>query len=692
MPTPSSRSLLSRYLMNAIHTFGNFTEANCAIFEWMYDNKNAIGFDLPDVTVNNHDFNGTVVTKKIAKEIFKEIHDKTIRWGNKCKKSILPRSYNVLSHLADFYSLNDTERDILCLAYLFTTNKHFERLCNSLEEAGLKYDVILGALLKESPRVISHYLSKKSTLIMEGLVEKNTKYTIINNGIGIHIDDSLLDLCEQPIRNINDITLFLVGKPTKSELRWNDFEHIGQQRAFIADLIKGANSSKEKGINILVHGAPGTGKTEFCKVLSRHLGLKLFSVGENDDDGEEASRSKRLSLLRMAQHLLSHQNNVAILFDEMEDIIASPAMGFLSMLTGQPSNNAGSKVFQNHLLDTNQLPTFWTTNSITHLDEAYLRRMTFVLEMKAPPRQNRLRIWKRHLKKNKINISNTLLDCLADNPKLTPAIASSAARSIRMAGRPASEIEHIISGYAKAMGINFSLPDNHQKNSSVFSMDLISANLSAQHLQRLTQVSDIKNPSFCLYGPPGTGKSAYARHIAQQLGLPVIEKRLSEILSKYVGESEKNISDAFAEAKESGSVLIFDEADSLLFNRRQAVRSWERNLVSELLICMEHAQTPFICTTNMFDQIDAASLRRFDHKIKFGYLSCQQAAKAFTLYFKKPAPKCLNNLKTLTPGDFKVVDRRCSLLGVRNVNEIYHLLAQECEHKPDQTRAIGFIS
>lgn len=81
------------------------------------------------------------------------------------------------------------------------------------------------------------------------------------------------------------------------------------------------------------------------------------------------------------------------------------------------------------------------------------------------------------------------------------------------------------------------------------------------------------NFSLCLYGEPGNGKSLYARYLAKELGVEVIMKRASDLISKYVGETEQNIADAFAEAKSKKAMLIFDEADSFLQNRSNAVRS-----------------------------------------------------------------------------------------------------------------------
>ena len=126
--------------------------------------------------------------------------------------------------------------------------------------------------------------------------------------------------------------------------------------------------------------------------------------------------------------------------------------------------------------------------------------------------------------------------------------------------------------------------------------------------------------SMCLQGPPGTDKSTYARWLADRLGLEVMHRRASDLMSIWVGETERNIARAFAEARDTEAFLIFDEADSLLADGRGAHRSWEVSQVNEMLTWMESHLLPFVCTTNDGEWLDSASLRRFVFKARLGFL------------------------------------------------------------------------
>jgi SpoVK/Ycf46/Vps4 family AAA+-type ATPase len=196
--------------------------------------------------------------------------------------------------------------------------------------------------------------------------------------------------------------------------------------------------------------------------------------------------------------------------------------------------------------------------------------------------------------------------------------------------------------------------------------------------------------SFCLEGPAGTGKSAWARHLARVIGMPVIEKRTSDLISKWLGESEQNIARAFSDARAEGAMLIFDEADSLLADRRGAERSWEVSQVNEMLTWMESHPLPFVCTTNFVEKLDPATQRRFTFRIRFDYLSARQLPLAWAAHFPCSPPAGLEALDRLAPGDFANVARRMQALGHADPQAILCELIREDAAKMGAARPIGF--
>ena len=187
------------------------------------------------------------------------------------------------------------------------------------------------------------------------------------------------------------------------------------------------------------------------------------------------------------------------------------------------------------------------------------------------------------------------------------------------------------------------------------------------------------------YGESGCGKSYAGQFFAQELDMPVIKKRASDLIDKWVGATEKNIRNVFKEAKEKKAVLILDEADSFLFDRRKAERDFECASTNELLTQMEDHPYPFIMTTNLKEKLDKASFRRFLFKVKFEYMTEKNIKSGIKTYFGKEfslTPEQLKTLKYITAGDFKIAKRKMDVLedSVYTNEKIYeYLLAEQTE-------------
>lgn len=482
-----------------------------------------------------------------------------------------------------------------------------------------------------------------------------------------------------------DVRAALLGEPLPHSLEWEDYDHLRDDRDLAATLLGRAATAQERGIHILLYGPPGTGKTEFCKTLAAKLGLKLYGVGMADDRGQEPSRDERVGSFRLSQKLLESQQDALLLFDEAEDLLRSDYDDFGSERT----SGYGSRVFMHKLFEESRVPTLWTVNDPSALGPSVLRRMTYAIEMKVPPARVRERVWQRLLEREQVHIPPEEVRRLAEDFDAPPAIAAGAVRSARLTAGGFEDIRRAVTSIAKVMRGAESPP--RPNNAVSFSSGLINSDLDLAHLAKRLVHLDTRAFSVCLYGPPGTGKSAYVRWLARELGLEVIQKRASDLLSKWVGENERNIAAAFAEARESGAFLVFDEADSLLGDRRNARQGWEISQVNEMLTWMESHELPFACITNLMEHLDEAALRRFSFKVRFNFLKPEQRELAFNHYFGLQPPAGLRDLDWLTPGDYAVVRNRAKLLGVESDPlELKRMLEQEVAVKPHSRRAIGF--
>lgn len=599
------------------------------------------------------------------------------------KKSPLQRNIN---SLASELSFDFIETKIFGLLVRVACDDAVQTLCDAVfSSKRITVSKLIGALLNIDDTEVEMRLKRSAPLVKNRILKfDSSSYRGEFSGT-LSILDQVKSALLPPNSSIDDIKASIFGPTCSANLQWADFDHLSEDRDFISEILTGAVKEKAKGINILLYGAPGTGKTEFCKMVATHLKLSLHSVGEIGEAENEPSKSERISALRLADHLLARHGATALLFDEMEDLLEG---GISSFFSSAPNM---SKVFINRLLESNKTPTFWTCNDISEFDPALLRRMTYAFEMRSPPKNVRERIWKTVLEENEIDLEDREISLLSRNFSIPPALAENAARSAKLAHGNYKQISLSVTKMTRISGDNASiLPQSGSELS--FNSELLNADQNLVEISNsLVNISGARAASFCLYGPAGTGKSAYVRHLAQMLGMEVIQKRTSDLISMWVGESEKNIASAFQEAQDRGAFLIFDEADSLLRDRKHADKSWEVTQVNEMLTWMEKHPLPFACTTNLMESLDPASLRRFTFKVNCRFLSAPQTKIAFKYFFDLDAPSGIENLQVLTPGDFSVVRKRAEIIEkLSDVPVLLKMLRQECAVKPRNSTPMGF--
>lgn len=596
-----------------------------------------------------------------------------------------------LNKLAKNINLPDQDIQVLELLLRYGTSHLVESLIDDVSDyRRLRTDVLnlrnpaLPLFLGRSKKSIEQRLTNERPLIQLGLVA-------VKEDGDLEIPSRLNRLASAPRDEAMNVTSILLDVASPSELKWTDFDHAAHARDFVEKIIAGALSRRSVGVNILVYGPPGTGKTEFCKVLAQKLGAALYCVGEQDESGDEPSRHERLQELRLAQRLLSRNTGSLLLFDEMDDLMGSEdsIMGIFDI--DRPRRNSvksvDSKVFMHRLLERTPVPTLWVMNDAHSVDPTILRRMMFALELGLPNQRVRARVWKRQLERHGVEAAHGEIQKLSREFQATPGVAAGATVAASLTGGGVEDVRHGVRSLTRVLG-NRTPPET---SPGKFLPELIHADVDPTFLANRIVATKHKQISMVLRGPPGTGKSAYVRYVAERLNMEVLQKRTSDLLSPWVGETEANIAWAFAEARDREVFLVFDEADSLLSDRRHAHGNWEVSQVNEMLTWMESHPLPFACTTNFDERLDPATLRRFIFKIELDYLTPKQIETAFQEFFSLVAPTSLMDLNALTPGDFSVVERKAEILGCRDdANELVEMLVAECTAKPDRPQPIGF--
>jgi transitional endoplasmic reticulum ATPase len=601
--------------------------------------------------------------------------------GEQLELTLLDREVLALLVLS---RLEEPLHDVLELAGRLT-DPRFERLVATVLARPL--DRVIEALAPGGRLAATHLAVRARTV---GTFED--KFTL---------NDELPHALTRRNGSLDELISFAAVRAGPAELSLADYRHLTAHLEILLPYLRRAVEERREGVNVLLHGGAGNGKTELAKALARELDLRLYEVRSADDDGDPAKPEERIASFTLMQAVLRRQQHAAILFDEIEDILPQE----LELPGFEIRQSSRKKAWFNRMLEANPVPTIWIANSLTAMDPAFLRRFDYVIGLGPPPRSARERMLRAHL--GSLPVSKEWLARKAEERTLAPGVLTKLARVLEVARPEDPEVlearfdlmarERLAAQGETPVANRYPYPERYRPEV---------LNASADPLAIAARVRKRGKGTLLLYGPPGTGKTGYAHFLARHLDRPLLVRRASDLLSMWVGMTEKLIREMFHEAAAEHGVLLLDEADSFLQDRREAHHSWEITQVNELLTHMEAFEGIFICATNFAEQLDPAAMRRFAVKVRFDPLRREQARLLFAdtlaaLQIGLPGDldqerlwRELDALTGLTPGDFRAARAALELAGFPvSAQGLIEALRAELAARPHaRRRPIGFAA
>lgn len=616
-------------------------------------------------------------------QIQKDLLEKEIK-----KKSKNSEFLKNLSNFEKIFKLTEKEKEIITFLYLLEIESDMEDYFSThLDLTNLNKSMKYFCTFFEiKPPELKRMFSKNSTIIKSGVISKSENIISIADNIigylgGIHTNSIEEDYVKQ--MNLEEVIPL-------------DYHNLNSEtKKTLTNLL-----TAKHGCNIMFYGHPGTGKTELAKALAKKVKKSVFFINQSDEDGEGNLEFRKQAIVA-TQNIIKNQDSI-IVVDECDKILNI----YDGIWKFESDESNDKKAWINELLENASHKIIWISNKIDGIDDSTKRRFSYSIEFHPLNYSQRKRVWETQVQKLKIDFLNEdEISTMAKTFSVNSGGISLALKDVNgMSNLRTKEdkIEILKSLLSQHQILSSNQKIDLTKKSSKYSLEAINSDYPLQELlaytdqfyqkMNLFQEKGIYNIALLLQGPPGTGKTEFVKHLTESVGRELTIKRASDIRSKWYGESVKNIAKCFKDAQKDGSILFFDEADSF-FGSRETESSYHAEETNEFLTQMENFQGVLICATNFTQKLDQASMRRFNFKVKFDYLTNEAKKLLFERYFSALTDQVnierLESIRGLTPGDFKVVYQKNAFFPNKTSDEILTELENEVSYKKDFVKKVG---
>ena len=577
------------------------------------------------------------------------------------------------ARIAEFqqtFRLDDDERDIALLLWLMGTERLERIMCGFSTMRLTKCVSLYTGLGEEAVRAA---LRTSARLCRFGIICGHDR-SEIQPKIRYFLDG----ISDEPL------STSFYRKDTERPLPTDFFGDLAKRHLPVLKRLLSAK--RERGLNILLYGAPGTGKTSFARALAKETGRTCYQVATRPKDrsGEyrSASSEARYAAVEICNEQVPPEESLVVV-DEADALLRC-ADTELFALFGR-ANGRGDKGLLNDVLEKNKVPTVWIANTgADDLDLSNRRRFDYSIRFRPLTKGQRGGIWRNAAAKAGVPdlLTADEIDSLIDRYPVSTGIVARALENVAGIDATAAErkdlLEAILNRQSELSGAeergqdlpqvakDYSLEGLNVK--SPVALDRVIA-AARRFLDDETARNDRDAPrlNILLTGAPGSGKTEFVKYLAAQLERPLCLRRASDLKSQWVGRTEKNIAAAFREARDQKAILFFDEVDTFLDSRESLQQGHEKSMVNEVLQQMESFGGIFVGTTNFAGMLDPAVARRFTFKIELGELTAEGKRHFFRRFFGTELTEAdeaaLDRIDGLTPGDFRTVRQEFYYLG-----------------------------